>query len=191
MNPPAPTLSGKNRRLWHEWQTIEERLAHRTDIRYRVAARNAAGMPVGYLIDYHIRSICGTEHLDRLNEPGVANPPLFADHFLLRIDLPPGYPCIDAPPQLRFLSADEVGHPLPLPFHPNIRYFGALAGRVCLNATDTFTPLAWGIERIALYLHYARYHALPTPPYPEDRQVAAWVLQQGEPNQWIYFSSNY
>ncbi len=106
----------------------------------------------------------------------------------MQIDLPPGYPCIDSPPALRFLTADENGNPIPHPWHPNIRYFGSFAGRVCINMADSYTDLAWGVERVGQYLRYERYHAVNEPPYPEDMQVAAWVIRQGEPNEWVYFS---
>ena len=62
-----------------------------------------------------------------------------------------------------------------------------MAGRVCLNRLNTFSSLAWGIERVALYLRYELYHALPEPPYPEDLKVAEWVRKKGEPNEWIFF----
>jgi Tol biopolymer transport system component len=57
-----------------------------------------------------------------------------------------------------------------------------------INLTDTYTDLAWGVERVASYLTYETYHAYQEPPYPEDMKVAAWVLRQGEPNEWIYFN---
>jgi hypothetical protein len=41
------------------------------------------------------------------------------------------------------------------------------------------------VKRVASYLTYERYHAVAEPPYPEDLQVAAWVIRQAEPNGWI------
>ena len=183
-------LSGRNRRLLHEWRTLEERFSGRPDIIVSVAGRNAAGLPTDYLVEYRIRSICGIENIERLGEPGVQNPPLFADCFRMSLTLPPNYPCIDGAPEFRFLTADADGNPIPHPWHPNIRFFGAMAGRVCLNVGDTWTDLAWGVGRIAEYLRYDRYHAVAEPPYPEDMQVAAWVIRQGEPNEWIYFDQD-
>jgi len=134
---------------------------------------------------FRIRSICGVENVDLLGSPGVMNPPLFSDRFLLRIDLPEEYPCVDAPPEFRFLTETDGKEPLDHPWHPNIRWFGKMAGHVCLNRFSSFTSLAWGIGRIEEYLRYERYHAVNEPPYPEDQQVAAWVIRQGEPNEWI------
>lgn len=183
-------LSGRNKRLLYEWRKLEERFNARPDIDVSVADTNAAGLPVRYLVDYHLRSICGVRDLERLGEQGVENPPVFANGFRMEIDLPSNYPCVDGEPSFRFLTNDAKGHPIPHPWHPNIRYFGAMAGRVCLNMTDTYTDLAWGVDRIASYLRYELYHAVSEPPFPEDMQVAAWVVRQGEPGEWIYFDQD-
>ena len=180
-------LTGRNRRLLNEWQQLEKGLSNRSDICWRVVKTNAEGLPTGYHIDYNIRSICGVTCVERLNEPGVVNKPLFADHYQMRIDLPPSFPCVDGAPVLHFLTVDEQERPLPHPWHPNIRYFGSFAGRVCINMNDTYTDLVWGVKRVASYLRYECYHAVSEPPYPEDLQVAAWVIRQGEPNEWIWF----
>ena len=187
--PSQGKLTGRNRRLLYEWQRLDERLSRHSDIAYRPTRLNAAGMPVQYLVTYHLRSICGVEHADQLGQPGASNAPVFADEFLMLIDLPADYPCVDAAPVFRFLTTDTDGQDIPHPWHPNIRYFGCMAGRVCLNQPDTYTELAWGVERIASYLRYERYHAVNEPPYPEDLQVAAWVVRQGEPNGWVCFDS--
>ncbi|MBO4800474.1 MAG: hypothetical protein J5545_01255 [Bacteroidaceae bacterium] len=172
-------LRGRARRLFHEWQTLEEGLRGRSDIQWHVQKTSAEGLPVCYLIDYHIRSICGVTNVEHLNEPGVDNEPLYADHFRMLLELPPNYPQVDAPPRLHFLTADEQGQPIPHPWHPNIRYFGEMAGRVCINMADTYTDLLWGVRRVASYLRYETFHATLEPPYPEDLQVAAWV-RRGE-----------
>ncbi len=182
------TLSGRQRRLLYEWQQLEDRLEGRSDIRFHAIKWDAVGLPIAYLVEYQIRSICGVEQVERLGEPGISNPPLFADDYQMCIELPPGYPCVDAQPALRFLTHDDAGNPIPHPWHPNIRYFGDFAGRVCINMADTYTDLVWGVERVAQYLRYECYHAINEPPYPEDQQVAAWVIRQGEPQEWIYFS---
>jgi len=178
-------LSGRDRRLWHEWQMIEDGLRARPDISWRVTKTNAQGLPTGYCIDYHIQSICGVTNEAQLNQPGAVNKPQMADEFRMLIDLPDAFPCVDGAPVFRFLTEDEQGKPIAHPWHPNIRFYGAFAGRVCLNRTDTYTDLIWGIKRVAEYLRYERYHALNEPPYPEDQQVAAWVIRQAEPNGWI------
>ena len=32
------------------------------------------------------------------------------------------------------------------------------------------------------------YHAQNTYPYPEDQNVAEWVREEGEPNNWVKFT---
>ena len=184
-------MSGRNRRLLYEWRRLEERFDARPDISVSVAGTNAAGLPVRYRVDYHIRSICGVEQVERLGTPGTENPPLFARLFRMEIVLPPSYPCVDGAPVFRFLTSGDDGESIPHPWHPNIRWFGPMAGHVCLNMDDTYTDLAWGVDRIAAYLRYDLYHAVAEPPYPEDMQVAAWVVRQGEPHEWIYFEQEY
>ena len=180
-------LNGRNRRLLYEWRQLEEKLSRRQDISLSVVKRNAAGLPIVYLIDYRLRSISGVEHLDQLNMTGIENRPIFYDGYQMTLELPPGYPGVDAPPLLNFLTVDSSGQPIAHPWHPNIRFFGAFAGKVCINMTDTYTDLLWGVERVASYLRYDTYHAIMEPPYPEDLEVAAWVRHQGEPNGWIIF----
>ncbi|MGM9759339.1 MAG: hypothetical protein ACI30I_04385 [Parabacteroides sp.] len=180
-------LCGRDRRLLYEWRTLDRRLKGDPRMRYAIEKRNTQGLPTVYRIQYQIRSICGIEQMERLGEPGICHAPLFADCFEMRLELPPGYPALDAPASFRFLTKDEEGNPIPHPWHPNIRYFGEFAGRVCLNMPDSYTDLAWGVERIALYLRYDLYHAYAEPPYPEDPRVAEWVLKEGEPNRWVFF----
>ena len=181
------SLSGRNRRLLYEWQKLEQGLERRSDICCRVDAVNAEELPIRYHIDYHIHSLCGVTHVEALNLQGVSNEPLFADHFQMQIELPVNYPCIDGAPTLCFLTNDADGQALPHPWHPNIRYFGTFAGRVCINMADTYTDLLWGVLRVASYLRYECYHAVSEPPYPEDLQVASWVIRQGEPKGWLPF----
>jgi len=175
------SMTGRNRRLEFEYDRMVSRMEHHPEIDVKVVHRNADGFPDGYVVTYSVHSICGVDGNDA---------PVFADRFLLRIDLPALYPDIDAPASYRFLTDDpESGEPIPHPWHPNIRYFGEMAGRVCLNATDTYEEIAWGVLRVEQYLRYERYHALNEPPFPEDQQVAAWVVRKGEPNNYIYFRS--
>lgn len=170
-------LTGHNRRLLYEWKKLEQHLSARKDIDYLVVERNNQGLPISYQITYHIKSICGLEN----------NFPIFANHFCMRIDIPENYPCIDALPYFHFLTQDEKGNEIPHPWHPNIRYYGEFAGRVCINMPDTYTELVWGVERVAHYLRYDLYHAIIEPPYPEDLKVADWVTKYGEPNKWVFF----
>ena len=180
-------LSGRNRRLFYEWNRLKDYANQKDTISIFITDLNTEGLPVGYLVIYHIYSICSVENMERLDETGALNPPVFASDFRLKIQIPVNYPCIDAPISFCFQIEDKEGNSIPHPWHPNIRYFGEFAGNVCLNVPDSYTDLFWCVDRIALYLRYELYHAIQEPPYPEDMKVARWVRQQGEPNEWIYF----
>ena len=180
-------LTGRNRRLFYEWQAIDRQFHYRSDIRYEIRSVNEFGLPVAYTVEYHLRSICGIDEQERLGEKGVVHTPIFAEKFVLWIDIPRLFPNVDASPNYYFRTIDENGDVIPHPWHPNIRYFGMFAGRVCLNQLDTYAEIAQTILRIATYLRYEKFHAINEPPFPEDLKVAWWVLEQGEPNGWIYF----
>lgn len=183
-------MTGRERRLEYEYDTLMARLGHRSDIIIDVTGRReGSGVPDAYRVTYLIRSICTVEDMENLGKPGVVNRPVFHDRFVLSITIPPDYPCIDASPVFRFLTEDGNGNPIPHPWHPNIRWFGEFAGRVCVNTPDTYTDIEWCVRRIAGYLKYEKYHALNEPPYPEDQQVASWVIRQGEPNGWVPFNN--
>lgn len=181
----SKALTGRNRRLQYEWKKMEQHLSPRTDISLEVLRKNAEGLPESYLITYHLLSICSVADYLAADQP--KGEPVFANEFKMQIDLPDNYPCIDGLPYFHFLTHTPDGQAIPHPWHPNIRFFGECAGRVCLNMPDTYTDLVWGVERVAHYLRYDLYHAKNEPPYPEDLRVAKWVVAQGEPNGWIYF----
>lgn len=178
---------GRDRRLLYEWQQLEVRFDGRHDISCQPIRYNAAGLPTAYLVNYQMKSICGVADMEHFGERDVQNPPIFATDYQMRINLTDGYPSVDAPPVFRFLTHDDEGRPIPHPWHPNIRFFGDFAGRVCINMPDTYTDLAWAVQRVAQYLRYEIYHATNEPPYPEDQKVASWVIRQGEPNGWTVF----
>ena len=166
-------MTGRERRLLHEWQTIEKMFPPDGNVRCTPSAYGPSGLPVAYEVEYRVRSISGVD---------AEGKPVFGNRFVMDVRIPSEFPDVDAPVELRFRN--------PVPWHPNIRYFGPLAGRVCLNQIDTFGDIAWAIARVGQYLTYERYHAINEPPYPEDQQVAAWVVRQGEPNEWIYFDQD-
>lgn len=167
-------MTGRQRRRLYEEQELMKLAARREDIDIKVTRKDADGIALTYTVYYQTRSICGIDEDEA---------PVFAKGFTMLIDLPDDYPQVDAPPAFRFIKDSKHA----LPWHPNIRYHGDMAGHVCLNALNTFTDLAWGVERVALYLRYELYHALPEPPYPEDLVVAAWVRKVGEPEGYVFF----
>ena len=178
-------FKGRDARLYREWDSIAQKYSQFGEVYYRVRKRNQAQLPVVYEIVYNIRSFCGVEEADAA---GLQRP-IYADRFIMRINIPNNYPSMDAKLEFKFMTQNMAGEEIPHPWHPNIRYFGDFAGRVCINMADTFTDLVWGVLRVAQYLRYETYHAVYEPPYPEDMKVAAWVTKQGEPNGWISFES--
>lgn len=164
-------MTGRERRLTYEWQKIQQMAARHDDLTVRVTRTTPSHLPTEYEVTYCIRSICG------VNEDLT---PIFHDQYTMLLHLPEGYPQIDALPVCRFMGNIK-------PWHPNIRYYGDMAGRVCINMPNTNADLAWCIERIALYLRYELYHAINEPPYPEDLKVAEWVRHHGEPNEWVFY----
>lgn len=185
LNYNPNNFKGRNRRLFLEWQKIAKLCSNRKDIQVEIKGRNTDGLPVKYEVIYHIKSICSVEKIEDLENPAILNRPVFHDSFVMSINLPNKFPAIDAPPEFRFKDKNEKGEILPTPWHPNIRFFGSFKGMVCLNRTDTFTDLAYGILRVADYLCYQRYHAEVQPPFPEDLSVAKWIREQAEPNRWL------
>lgn len=168
-------MTGRERRLSYEQQMLEKAFQGRDDISVEVLSRTQSGFANGYLVHYFIRSFSGVECVERFGEDWSLHRPRWADHFQMRIELPPMYPGIDAQPRFDFLTADRDGNPLEHPWHPNIRWFGPFAGHVCLNMPDSYTDLVWCVNRVAEYLRWERYHAKNEPPYPEDLQVSRWV----------------
>lgn len=177
-------FKGRSVRLFKEWETIEKRFQNDPEIMVVVRKRNAEQLPTVYEVIYNIRSFCGIEEPDA---QGMQKPK-FANRFNMRINIPNNYPSADAKLEFKFMVKNLLGQDLAHPWHPNIRYFGDFAGRVCLNADacGTYTDLAWYIDRVARYLRFETYHAkIGVPPFPEDDKVAEWVTNQGEPNGWI------
>lgn len=178
-------FTGRNRRLLHEWRRVDELSSRSRDIEYRVREVNEVALPIEYEVIFHIRSFSSVERVEDLATEGIINRPLFADQFIMKIIVPEGYPSIDAMPEFKFLTKDAAEKQIAHPWHPNIRYFGEFAGKVCLNNFDSYTEIAWCIDRVRKYLYYERYHALQEPPYPEDIKVALWVREQAEQHGWI------
>ncbi|MCF0202010.1 MAG: hypothetical protein HUK08_01470 [Bacteroidaceae bacterium] len=171
-------MTPRLRRLNNEYTQLRTLVSAREQIEMQVLAEEG-GIPTRYLIIYNIRAMCGVTDIEHLNEEGAVCKPVYADRFLMTIDIPPSYPCIDAMPQFNFLVHDESHRPIAHPWHPNIRYFGAFAGYVCMNFPDSYASLAWAVDRIRQYLNYSLYHAKNEPPYPEDLKVAQWFLNNG------------
>ncbi|HBJ76905.1 MAG TPA: hypothetical protein DDY68_03610, partial [Porphyromonadaceae bacterium] len=97
-------MTGRNRRLLNEWKILEERFSKHKYIAVSVEKRNFEDVPTSYRVHYSFRSICGVENVERLEDRGVLNPPIFSSNFEMKIDIPAGYPSIDAPANYRFVG---------------------------------------------------------------------------------------
>ena len=169
---------GRDTRLLNEWERLDEACAASNEITYSVCKTNASGLPVNYEVIFRIKSITGVEEADA---HGLQKP-VFGDKHVLRIHLSNNYPAADGGyPEFKFIT--DV-------WHPNVRFFGEFKGRVCLNFNDCGTSvyLTDHIATIAGYLRYTDYHARNEHPYPEDRTVAQWTLEQAEPQGWTNFN---
>ena len=171
---------GRDTRLLNEWVRLHEACCASDVVSYKVSKVNVSGLPVAYEIVFHIRSIIGVESADT---QGLQRP-VFGDRHVLRISLPNNYPAANGGYPV-FMFVTDV-------WHPNVRYFGEFKGRVCLNFDDCVTSLYLTdhIATIAGYLRYDEYHARNDYPYPEDRTVAQWTLEQAEPQGWINLMQN-
>ncbi|MCL1851367.1 MAG: hypothetical protein FWF70_08220 [Bacteroidetes bacterium] len=173
------TYNGKDARLFKEWELIDRRYENDTQGSYIIRKRNGLGLPIVYDIVFNVKSITGVKPE---NEQGLKLP-IFGYEHVMRITLPNNYPSADGQPQFSFTT--DV-------WHPNVRFFGDFKGRVCLNTGDSgvHTHLVDYIDRVIDYLTYDDYHAKNEYPYPEDLDVAEWVLKQGEPQGWVEFKQD-
>lgn len=177
-------FKGRDARLFKEWDSIDSKYGTQGDVFYLVRKRNPAGLPVVYEVVFKIHSFCGIEE----DGSDGKHRPKFADRFVMRINIPNNYPSVDAKLEFKFAVKNVMGQEIPHPWHPNIRFYGDFAGRVCLNvdACGAYTDLSWYIDRVAHYLRYDTYHAkIGVPPFPEDDAVAEWITNEGEPDGWV------
>lgn len=133
------------------------------------------GLPTEYEIWYRCKSIVG------VIGDTVPREPKFGYLHKMSIVLPNNYPSADGNPIFTFRT--DV-------WHPNIRYSGSFKGHVCLTIKEmgVLASLKDLVLRVERYLKYQMYHAQNTYPYPEDQNVAEWVREEGEPNNWVRFN---
>jgi len=172
-------FTGKDARLFKEWEMLDRRYENDKQGAYIIRKRNGLGLPIVFDIIFNVKTIIGVKQEDDSN----LRKPIFGNEHVMRITLPNNYPSADGQPEFKFTT--DV-------WHPNIRYYGDFKGRVCLNTGDSgvHTHLVDYIDRVIDYLTYIDYHAKNEYPYPEDLDVAEWVLKQGEPHGWVQFEQD-
>ena len=177
-------LSGRDARLWKERKELDTLCAKRKaagpnprqpSLSYIVRRKNVMGLPTEYEIWYRCKSIVGVKG------DTVPREPIFGYLHKMSIVLPNNYPSADGNPIFTFRT--DI-------WHPNIRYSGSFKGHVCLTIKEmgVLASLKDLVLRVERYLKYQMYHAQNTYPYPEDQNVAEWVREEGEPNNWVKFA---
>ncbi len=133
-------------------------------IDFEVIRTTDLSIPVVYHVHYRFKSIVGID--ENLQ-------PIFGDHHIAELSLDRPYPL---EPCKVYMKSDV--------WHPNIKWDGRLKGRVCSNVDKL--GIAFDLHGLVLWvgeiLQYKNYHAKNEPPYPEDINVAEWVLNFAEPN---------
>ncbi len=128
------------------------------------------GIPIEFQIWYRCKSIvCVKDTIPR--------EPLFGYLHKMHIVLPNNYPSADGNPIFTFRT--DV-------WHPNIRHSGTFKGHVCLNTKENgiLLSLKECILHVERYLKYQAYHIYPN---PEDKDVAKWIIEEGEPFGLVKF----
>jgi len=152
------------RRLEKEYRLLEE-FCDQSDLIDFVPFKQKRGFPPErYHITYRVKSIVGIDH----NQV-----PIFGEKHVAEITIPPTFP-LAKQPECKMIT--------PV-WHPNIKFDGEYAGRICINegALGHWHTLDMLAERIGEMLQYKNYHAENTAPHPEDGRVALWVREFGEP----------
>ena len=133
-------------------------------IDFEVVKTTDLDIPVVYHVHYRFKSITGIDDNRQ---------PIYGNHHIAEFSLARPYPL---EPCKVYMKSDV--------WHPNIKWDGRLKGRVCSNvdklgiAFDLFGLVLW----VGEILQYKNYHATDEPPFPEDANVAKWVLNFAEPN---------
>ncbi|HEY1191093.1 MAG TPA: ubiquitin-conjugating enzyme E2 [Gemmata sp.] len=157
-----PTWAASDPRLHRlklEWTGLQE-LNRDSDTVKAEVVKMAGGAPEVYRFTFHCRGIAGID---------AARAPRFAEVHTCIATITHQFPA--KPPQLRWES--DI-------WHPNIHHQGR---NVCINeiewlASHTLVDLC---RMLLEMVQYKNYHAELVPPFPLDREVAAWVLEVGEP----------
>lgn len=153
----------RDKRLATEHQLLHEFCSKTDKIRYEVDGKRMP--PEKYLIHYYLKSITGIE--------AETQAPIFGDHHIVEISLPKAFPIEGA----RIYAKTDI-------WHPNIKWSGRYKGRVCgnLDSFGKMYTLDLLVRRIGQILQYKNYHAdKEISPYPEDFEVADWVVNIAEP----------
>ena len=158
----------RDNRLALEHQLLRALCNQSEVISYTAVERKGALPPEKYLISYKLKSIISIDNDQN---------PVFGYNHQAVITIPPEFP----------LGGQPICYMKTSLWHPNIKYSGHYAGRICINAQALghWHTLDMLVLRIGQMLQYKNYHAINIQPYPEDAEVARWVREYAEPNDIV------
>lgn len=160
------------RRYAREHINISKLKSDRIKVRVEKYEDKKLGIPNEYEVDYHIKSIVGIN---------TDQSPIYGDKHTVKIILPENFPITP----FKAYAITDI-------WHPNIKWSGHTKGRICANNREfgRAYDLHLLILRIGEIIQYQNYLAENIPPYPEDSQVAKWVLDYAEPNKIVHRKDN-
>jgi len=155
----------RKKRLAQEHMGLDKICKNMNHISYELGARKFP--PDTYLVHYNVLSIQG---IDKNQNP------IYGNKHTVEIKIPLNYP----------MEAVQCYMKTPI-WHPNIKSKGVHKGRICSNTKRFGKNYNIGllVQRIGEILAYQNYHAINTPPFPEDETVARWVREYAEPKGFI------
>lgn len=172
---------GREYKRFMEWEWLDSYIEKRKmrcatpnnpPLSYYICKTDSFGIPTEYEIWFSCKSIIG------IKDNEMPRKPIYGYLHKMRIILPHNYPAADGNPLFIFIT--DI-------WHPNIRHSGSFKGRVCLTIKEmgVLTSLKDLVILVEQYLKYQIYNAQNTYPFPEDKDVAKWVREEGEPNGWV------
>ncbi|MCB0631637.1 MAG: hypothetical protein R2824_02475 [Saprospiraceae bacterium] len=165
-------LNAFDRRKAADYMALYKLCAQSRKLSFDVVDYNKKQIPIEYNVTYrNVKGIIGIN---------ADKSPRFGLDHVLNIWLAPKYPQPEA--KCKFLT--DI-------WHPNVRYAGPTKGRVCYNSRDLPADYQLDelVEFIGKMIQYKNYHAiLDKPPYPEDPEVAKWVVEYAEPLGLVDYS---
>jgi ubiquitin-protein ligase len=150
-------------RLKSEWEDLRQLNMESDTVKVEPVGR-VDPVPLQYVVHFFCQGIVGIEPSGR---------PKFAGEHRCRMTITQRFPT--NPPDL--LWETDI-------WHPNIGHVNHL---VCIQEIEWLA--AHRIRDLCRMLfemvQYKNYHALNVPPYPRDGEVAKWVREVGEPNNYV------
>ena len=160
----------RDNRLIKEFNAIDELCSKTSKIGYEVIETNRRNIPEKIKITYtNVKSIIGI-HPDKT--------PVYGHTHEAKLVFPIDFPGTSHPEI--FMTSDI--------WHPNIKSKDPKKGRICINAKQIskYHGVDDLIHRVGELLQYKNYWAIWEPPYPEDEDVAEWVISFAEPNNIVH-----